>query len=517
MPDPEEPPRLGTIDVVSASLSSGQQRWSIAPASDGRGVRLYTVGHSTRSLDELVALLRSFEVSILADVRTVPRSRHNPQFNREALRSALRRRRLRYVHLPALGGLRHARRDSPNTGWRNAGFRGFADYMLTPDFEAGLAELRALAAEGTVALMCAEAVPWRCHRSLIADALTVRGARVEHITAAGRAFPHRLTPFAQVEGLHITYPGDGASPLETRAPLHFEATVRVLQRRPSNLVDVWDDGTYRRLLSTRAGPSLVEVTNRGSVDAPDVRLRMVAGETSEAALADASRTMRRVLGLDLDPGPLHRLAEKERALGPLATALRGMRPPRFTGLFETVMNVVPFQQMSLDSGVATVRRLVERFGSVLEHAGRRHHAAPDAEAVAGARLDAIRRCGLSRAKAETLRGVARKIRSGQLSEERLAEMPSPEAIRSLTELPGIGPWSANVILLRGLGRLDVFPPGDVGAQRGLRALLHLRPGATLGPILDRFGDRRGYLYFFALGGALLARGLIHPASRPPAP
>ncbi|HVZ36097.1 MAG TPA: DUF488 domain-containing protein [Polyangiaceae bacterium] len=172
-----------------------------------RGVRLFTIGHSTRRLDELVALLRAFGVSIVADVRTIPRSRHNPQFGVQALRPALRRRRLGYAHLAALGGLRHARRDSPNTAWRNASFRGYADYMLTEDFEVGLVELRQLVETGTVALMCAEAVPWRCHRSLIADVLTARGARVEHIMSLERANPHRLTPFAQVEGRRIFYPG----------------------------------------------------------------------------------------------------------------------------------------------------------------------------------------------------------------------------------------------------------------------------------------------------------------------
>ncbi len=175
-----------------------------------RGARIYTIGHSTRTFEDLVTLLRAFDVAILADVRTIPRSRHNPQFNRGALGAALRRRRLRYAHLPELGGLRRPRKDSPNGAWRNASFRGFADYMLTEDFEAGLAKLREIAATGTVAIMCAEAVPWRCHRSLIADALIARGARVEHISSATRATPHRLTPFARVEGRRVTYPGDGA-------------------------------------------------------------------------------------------------------------------------------------------------------------------------------------------------------------------------------------------------------------------------------------------------------------------
>jgi uncharacterized protein (DUF488 family) len=171
-----------------------------------QGLRLYTIGHSTRTLDELVELLRSFTVRVLADVRTVPRSRHNPQFNIDALALALPEREIRYVHVPELGGLRRAAKDSPNAGWRNASFRGFADYLLTEGFEAGLRVLHALAATATVAIMCAEAVPWRCHRSLIADALVVRGAAVSHITGPGRASPHRLTPFARVEGVRITYP-----------------------------------------------------------------------------------------------------------------------------------------------------------------------------------------------------------------------------------------------------------------------------------------------------------------------
>ena len=172
-------------------------------------MKVYTVGHSTRSIDELVELLQAFEITVLADIRTVPRSRRNPQFEREALEASLGAEGIRYVHVPELGGLRRASKDSPNMGWRNASFRGYADYMLTPAFAEGLAKLRGLADEGQVAIMCAEAVPWRCHRSLVADALIVRGAQVEHVTSATRASPHRLTPFAEVDGTRITYPHAG--------------------------------------------------------------------------------------------------------------------------------------------------------------------------------------------------------------------------------------------------------------------------------------------------------------------
>jgi uncharacterized protein (DUF488 family) len=176
-------------------------------AAPGWGkARVLAIGHSTRPLAELVDLLQSCGVATLADVRTIPRSRSNPQFSQDVLARELPAAGIRYVHLPRLGGLRHARKDSPNGGWRNASFRGYADHMQTCEFEEGLVELRTLAREGPVAVMCAEAVPWRCHRSLLADALFARGVVVEHITGRGRTRPHRLTPFAVREGRRVFYP-----------------------------------------------------------------------------------------------------------------------------------------------------------------------------------------------------------------------------------------------------------------------------------------------------------------------
>jgi 3-methyladenine DNA glycosylase/8-oxoguanine DNA glycosylase len=482
-----------------------------------RGTQIYTIGHSTRTLDELVALLRAIDISVLADIRTIPRSRRNPQFNGDSLRTALRPRSLRYVHLPGLGGLRRARKDSPNTGWRNASFRGFADYMLTEDFESGLEELRALTAEGRVALMCAEAVPWRCHRSLVADVLTARGAHVEHIVGSLPSTPHRLTPFAKVEGARVSYPGeDGASGgLPTRAPFHLEATVRVLQRRPENRVEVWEQDRYLRVLASGDSLALVEVENRGTIDEPDVRFSIRCGDLPAVARSELKETLRKILGLDVDPEPPRRLAEADRELRPTALALRGMRPPRFAEWFEAFVNVVPFQQLSLDAGLAIVGRLVERFGKYLEHGARRFDAFPTAQAIAGARLAALRECGLSARKAESLRHLARAIESGELTEEKISGMPTDVALRTLIELPGIGPWSAGLVLLRGLGRMDVFPPGDVGAARRLGSLMGPRSRASLSRVVERFGDQRGYLYFCALGGSLLAKGLIHAAPTVP--
>jgi len=172
---------------------------------------LLTIGHSTHPIEEFLAMLEAHGVDVLADVRTVPRSRHNPQFNREVLPGSLQEAEIRYVSMPSLGGLRRAQPDSVNAGWRNASFRGYADYMQTAEFRENLEKLIDLSQETQAAIMCAESVPWRCHRSLIADALLVRGVPVEHIMSAASVKAHTLTSFAQVEGTRLTYPADQAA------------------------------------------------------------------------------------------------------------------------------------------------------------------------------------------------------------------------------------------------------------------------------------------------------------------
>ena len=168
---------------------------------------VFTIGHSTRTIAELIRLLKAHGVQRVIDVRTMPRSRHNPQFNRPGLSRSLHNARIHYRHLPGLGGLRHARRDSTNTAWRNASFRGYADYMQTAAFEESLDQCVALAKQERVVLMCAEAVPWRCHRSMIADALLARGIEAREIASAVRTRSHTLTPWARVNGTRVTYPG----------------------------------------------------------------------------------------------------------------------------------------------------------------------------------------------------------------------------------------------------------------------------------------------------------------------
>jgi uncharacterized protein (DUF488 family) len=167
---------------------------------------IFTVGHSTRPIEDFTALLEAHEIQLLVDVRTVPRSRHNPQFNRDTLPASLQRAHIDYLHMPELGGLRHARKDSTNTAWRNLSFRGFADYMETPEFEKGLAQLIDEAQTRRTAIMCAEAVPWRCHRSLIADALVARGLEVFEISSLTRVQQHKMTPFVKIEDTKVHYP-----------------------------------------------------------------------------------------------------------------------------------------------------------------------------------------------------------------------------------------------------------------------------------------------------------------------
>ncbi|WP_308466997.1 DUF2255 family protein [Rathayibacter soli] len=172
--------------------------------------RVLTVGHSTHPIEEFIRMLRANAVACVADVRTIAKSRHNPQFAEDELRISLPASGIEYRRLENLGGLRHTTKKSANGAWRNASFRGYADYMQTPAFDVALAGLIELAQaqpkSQAVAIMCAEAVPWRCHRSLIGDALLVRGIEVDDIMTATQTKPHTLTSFAHVEGTRVTYP-----------------------------------------------------------------------------------------------------------------------------------------------------------------------------------------------------------------------------------------------------------------------------------------------------------------------
>ncbi len=169
-------------------------------------LRIFTIGHSTRSIKNFLEILKHYHIAELVDIRTIARSRHNPQFNSDELAHILRNHHIGYRHQKNLGGLRHSLKDSINTAWKNASFRGYADYMQTEEFQNGIEELIKIASHKTVVIMCAEAVPWRCHRSLIGDALLVRNIEVDDIFTIKSTKPHTLTLWAFVQGTTITYP-----------------------------------------------------------------------------------------------------------------------------------------------------------------------------------------------------------------------------------------------------------------------------------------------------------------------
>ncbi len=199
-------------DNCSPAASDGQTGACLAAKTRPLPVAVapvvLTIGHSTHPFDEFVDWLRAHGVERVIDVRTVPKSRHNPQYNKDTMPASLEAFGLGYLHMPGLGGLRRVTAASVNSGWRNASFRGYADYMQTPEFAENIDRLIEYARQERIALMCAEAVPWRCHRSLIGDALLVRGIAVEDIMSPTQRKAHGLTAFAKVHGTCLTYPGD---------------------------------------------------------------------------------------------------------------------------------------------------------------------------------------------------------------------------------------------------------------------------------------------------------------------
>jgi DNA-3-methyladenine glycosylase II len=301
-----------------------------------------------------------------------------------------------------------------------------------------------------------------------------------------------------------------AQRLAVAAPFNLEATVRVLQRRPTNLIDVWEHQRYRRTVRI-SGQLLIEVANRGTIDSPHLRLSILPRDILSSERTEAARTTSEILGLGVDSSPCQRRAEASPTLRCTALALRGMRPPRYPDFFETFANVIPFQQLSLEAGMAAIKQLVQRFGDVLLLDGRRYPVFPSAEVIADSRTASLRRCGLSARKSLALRSIAKAIASGVLTAREIDRLSSSEALERLVQLPGIGAWSAALVLLRGFGRLDVFPEADTGVESSLTTLMRLRSRTSLGRVAARFGECRGYLYYYGLASRLLSAGLIHPA------
>jgi DNA-3-methyladenine glycosylase II len=283
-------------------------------------------------------------------------------------------------------------------------------------------------------------------------------------------------------------------------PYRLDLTATVLRRFSTNVVDVLGPGgVYRRALAMPGGPLVVEVAQ----PAQDMLRLTVAGPLPAHEAAPA--LVRRMLGADVHLGRFDRASAKVPWLAALARRMLGVRPPRYPTLWEACVNAVVFQQISLIAASAIMRRVIEALGTAVPFGGGRLFAFPEPAVVAATDASVLRAAGLSAAKTAAILGIGRAFSAGTLTEQALEGCSSAEAALELCRLRGIGPWTAAVILLRGLGRLDVFPENDSGAARSLAYLGGGKPVATA-PVLEQLGDQRGMLYYHLLLARLEARG-----------
>jgi len=312
--------------------------------------------------------------------------------------------------------------------------------------------------------------------------------------------------------------GDSASPpepgsaraasrydLHVAVPYRLDLTVSALRRLSTNVVDVLTpDGHYVRAFGDAHRRVVVRVRQERA-DAIDVTIEGAAREHA-AALA----RVRRILGVDRELAHFYRAASRMAWLRPLAHRMRGVKPPRYPSLWEAFVNAIAFQQVSLHAASAIVRRLIVTLGQPVERAGTLSYVFPSAEQVLGAEEELLRATGLSANKLATLRRAGAALASGALDEAMLEERSSPDAVALLRQIKGIGPWTATVILLRGLGRLDVFPMNDTSVARNL-ALVAGSATLDVGKILEALGPQRGMLYYHLLLARLESRGELEGA------
>lgn len=291
--------------------------------------------------------------------------------------------------------------------------------------------------------------------------------------------------------------------LDYQAPFDLLLTAAVARRQPSNILYPIVDGELRVVLRQGDGHALIGMRQRS---AHVVTCRLLQGGVDASWREEVERSLSRLLGLETDLAPLFALLSREPVLGPIAALLSGLRPPRFFSLWETFVQVIPFQQVSLAAAVSVVSRLALEFGPKVPFEGASYTGAPDIDRVIAATPEDLRACGLSAAKAATLRGCADRLRSGALREGDLMGLTNEQAELALRELPGIGPWSAQLVLLRGMGRLGIFPQGDSGASKGLRGAFAdtASPEAEARAALERLAGWQGYVYFMLLGRRLQA-------------
>ena len=298
--------------------------------------------------------------------------------------------------------------------------------------------------------------------------------------------------------------------LQVLPPFNLAITAEILRRRQNHMAEVVVDGEFFHVFDVLGQLTLLAVRQKA---ADVLQVRSPGRDLSSSEMAAAQSAVTRLLGVEFDIVPLMVALEREPVVYELATRLAGLRPPRFETLWQALLGVVPFQQVSLAAGTSMVNRLVQSVGSAYTADNVTCFAYPSPETFLAAGEQTIRACGFSGAKTRTLLAAASVIVDGSLNELELESLSDEDAIARLVRLPGIGRWSAQVLLLRGFRRLAIFPQGDSGASRTIYQFLAENPPGTertADDLLDRLGEYRGYLYFLLLGWRLLRTGVIAP-------
>jgi len=298
-----------------------------------------------------------------------------------------------------------------------------------------------------------------------------------------------------------------------RPPFRLDLAVWVLRRRPENAIDRWDGNTYRRVLTGSGGPLLMEVRQQSGLDAPRLQVELHSQTPWPQMRTEATAALERLLGLRVDLTEFYEFAIKQPLLGPLARRFVGMKPPRYLSAFECLTNAIACQQVSLASGIQLLNRFAHAFGDRLEIEGQSQSAFPRPEDLAGVNEADLRALGFSRQKSVAVLLLADQVRLDKLNLNALAKLSDQHAIERLCELRGIGRWSAEYALLRGLGRLHVFPGDDVGARNGLQQWLGLSDRLdydSAAQALRRWQPYGGLIYFQMLLDKLAAQGDVYP-------
>ena len=299
--------------------------------------------------------------------------------------------------------------------------------------------------------------------------------------------------------------------VEPRPPFRLDLTVWAIRRRPGNLIDSWDGETYQRVLAVRGKPVLLSVTQPGPIDAP--RVEVVASGERESALVKGTivLALERLLGLQVDLSAFYELASKQRRMYELAGRFRGLKPPRFPSVWESIVNGIACQQLSLTVGIMLLNRLSAACGLPFETSGGVLYAFPMPEDVSIASAAAIRSLGFSGAKTRALIELGREISAKRLDLETFASLANGEAVSRLVELRGVGRWTAEYALLRGLGRIDLFPGDDIGARNNLERWMRLRSPldySRVARVLSKWKPYGGLIYFHLLLDSLARAGLL---------